>query len=131
MFYSRHFRSARVAISEDRGWRLRAPNSSVHKARCLFMRTVPTGEPGPRGGKERTGSGAGSKSGAGTETITGSGAVEARRRSARNRIKIVDAIRHFHCARVIISEDRGWCLRAPHSYVRKDRCLYTRIASRG
>ena len=35
--------SARVTISADRGWRLRAPDSSVRKARCLYKRIVPRG----------------------------------------------------------------------------------------
>ena len=43
----------------------------------------------------------------------------------------VDAIRHFYSARVIISADRGWRLRTPHSSVCKAWCLYTRIAPRG
>ena len=43
LFYSRHFHSARVTISPDRGWRLRAPDSSVRKARCLYTRIVPRG----------------------------------------------------------------------------------------
>ena len=66
----------------------------------------------------------------GTGTRTGSGRVEVRRRSARNRTRIVDAIRHFHSSSVIISADRGWRLRGPDSPVRKARCLYTRIAPR-
>ena len=68
MLYSSHFHSARVAISANRGWRLRAPDSSVRKARYLYTRIVRRGQPAPRDGKERTGSGAGSESGAGTET---------------------------------------------------------------
>ena len=39
--------------------------------------------------------------------------------------------RHFHSASVIISADRGWCLRTPGSSIRKARCLYTRIVPRG
>ena len=58
-------------ISSDRGWRVRAPNRSVHKARCLYTRIVQRGKPGPRGGKGRTGSGAGSEPGAGTKTGRG------------------------------------------------------------
>ena len=61
----------------------------------------------------------------------GIGEAEERRRSARNRTRVVDAIRHFHSARLIISGDRGWRLRAADSSVRKARCLYTRIVSRG
>ena len=34
-FYSKHFHSARVTISADRGWRLRTSDSSVRKARSL------------------------------------------------------------------------------------------------
>ena len=60
------------ARSADRGWRLRVPDSSVRKARCLYKRIVPREYPGPRDDKERTGSGAGLESRAGTETVTGS-----------------------------------------------------------
>ena len=67
-----HFHSSRVILSADRGWCLRAPDSSVRTARCLYTRIAPRGSPGPRDGNERTGSGAGSESGAGTETGTGS-----------------------------------------------------------
>ena len=35
--------TARVTISADRGWRLRVPDSSVRKARCLYKRIVPRG----------------------------------------------------------------------------------------
>ena len=41
LFYRRPFHSAYVIISADRGWRLRAPDSSVRKARCLYTRLVP------------------------------------------------------------------------------------------
>ena len=58
------------AQSADRGWRLRVPDSSVRKARCLYRRIVPREYPGPRNDKERTGSGSGLESGAGTETVT-------------------------------------------------------------
>ena len=43
LFYSRHFHFARVIISADRGWRLRVPDSSVRKVRCLYTRIVPRG----------------------------------------------------------------------------------------
>ena len=43
LFYSRHFHSARVTISADRGWRFRAPDSSARKARCLYTYIVPRG----------------------------------------------------------------------------------------
>ena len=46
-----------LAIS-DSGWRLRALDSSIRKARCLHKRIVPREQPGPRGVEERTGSGA-------------------------------------------------------------------------
>ena len=36
LFYSRHFHSARDILSADRGWRLRALDSSVRKTRCLY-----------------------------------------------------------------------------------------------
>ena len=75
--------------------------------------------------------GTGTRMGTGTGTGTGLGREEKRRISARNRIRIVDAIRHFHSARIIISADRGWRLRAPDSSVRKARCLYMRIAPKG
>ena len=39
----RHFHSVRVIISADRGWRLRAPGSSVRKARCLYTFIAPRG----------------------------------------------------------------------------------------
>ena len=67
-FYSRHFHSACVIIYADREWCLRAPDSSVRKARCLYTRLVPRGQSGARDEKERT------ASGAGTDTETGSGA---------------------------------------------------------
>ena len=44
---------------------------------------------------------------------------------------IIDVIRYFLSARVIISADKGWRLRAPDSSVRKARRLYRRIAPRG
>ena len=40
---TRHFPSARAIISADRGWRLRAPNSSVRKVRCLYTCIAPRG----------------------------------------------------------------------------------------
>ena len=43
LFYSRHFHSARTTISADRGWRLRAPDSSASKVRCPYTRIVPRG----------------------------------------------------------------------------------------
>ena len=45
MFYSRHFHCARVTISADRGWRLRAHDSSVRKARTEAV----TGSEGQEG----------------------------------------------------------------------------------
>ena len=45
--------------------------------------------------------------GRGMGTRTGSGRAEEIRRSARNRTRIVDAIRHVYSARAIISADRG------------------------
>ena len=71
------------------------------------------------------------KMGTGKRTRTGSGRAGGGRRSARKRTRVVDAIRHFHSARVVISADTGWRLRAPDSSVRKARCLNTRIAPRG
>ena len=61
---------------------------------------------------------------------TGLGRMEERRRSARNRTRVADAVRHIHSAHVIISADREGHLRAPDSSVCKVRCLYTRIAPR-
>ena len=66
--------------------------------------------------------GAGTRIGTGTGTRTGSAKAEKRRRSARNRTKVVDAM-HFYSARVIISAGRGWRLQAPDSSVREARCL--------
>ena len=43
LFYSRHFHSARVVISADRDWCLRAPDSSLRKAGCLYTHIVPRG----------------------------------------------------------------------------------------
>ena len=43
MFYSRHSHSARVTISADRGWRLRAPDGPIRKARRRYKRIVPGG----------------------------------------------------------------------------------------
>ena len=43
LFYGRYFHSARDIISADRGWRLRALDSSVRKARCLYTQIVPRG----------------------------------------------------------------------------------------
>ena len=42
-FYSRHSHSARATISADRGWRLRAPDIPIRKARGLYRRIVPGG----------------------------------------------------------------------------------------
>ena len=61
----------------------------------------------------------------GTITRTGSRRVDERRRRARNHTRVVDAIRHFHPTRVIISVNRGWHLQAPDSSAHKARCLYT------
>ena len=47
---------------------MRASNSSVHKAPCLCTHNVPGGEPSPRDGKERTGTGTGTGTRAGTRT---------------------------------------------------------------
>ena len=43
LFYNKNFHSARVTISADRGRRLQAPDSSVHKAWCLYTRIAPRG----------------------------------------------------------------------------------------
>ena len=51
--------------------------------------------------------------------------------SPRNCTRLVDAISPFHSVRVINSADRGWCLRAPDSSVRKVRRLYTHYEPRG
>ena len=75
--------------------------------------------------------GTGMKMGTGTGTRTGSGRVDEKRRSARNRTIIVDTIRHFYSVRVIISADREYRLRSSDSPVRKALCLYARIVPRG
>ena len=64
-----------VIISAYREWRLRAPYSSVRKARCLCTCILPRGESGPRDEKERTGTrtGTGTGSGVGTGTRTRTG----------------------------------------------------------
>ena len=59
MFYSRHSHSARVAISADRGWRLRAPDSPMRKARRLYKRIVPGGVTGSEGQEGANGAGGG------------------------------------------------------------------------
>ena len=41
--YSKLFHSARVTISADRGWRLRASDSCIRKAPCLYTHIVPRG----------------------------------------------------------------------------------------
>ena len=43
LFYGRYFHSARDIISADRGWRLRALDSSVRKARFLYTQIIPRG----------------------------------------------------------------------------------------
>ena len=57
-----------------------------------------------------TGTGTGTRAvaemGTGTGTRTGSWRAEERRRNARDRTIVEDAIRHFHSARVTISADR-------------------------
>ena len=39
----RHFHSEQLIIYEDRGGRLRAPDCSVCKDRCVYMRIAPRG----------------------------------------------------------------------------------------
>ena len=39
----RKFHSARAIISADKGWRLRAPDSFLRKARCPYTRIAPRG----------------------------------------------------------------------------------------
>ena len=63
------------------------------------------------------------------EVDFGEGGGEAKKR--KRRARVVDAIRHFHSEHVIISADRGRGLRTPDGYLRKARCMYTRIAPRG
>ena len=55
----KHFHSVRIVIYAGREWRLRAPDSSVRKARCLYTRIVPRGYNRIRGTgrSERVGSG--------------------------------------------------------------------------
>ena len=52
--------------------------------------------------------GTGTRIGTWTGTRTKSGMAEERRRTAKTSNRGVDAIRHFHSARVIISADRGY-----------------------
>ena len=67
-FCSRDFHFARVIISADRGYRLRAPDSSVPKAHCLYTCIVARGNRVRGTGRKRTGAGAGAGAGAGTRT---------------------------------------------------------------
>ena len=53
-----------------------------------------------------------------TGTRMKSGRVEERQRTTIKHIRVADAIRHFHSARVIISADRRWCLRPPQCSAR-------------
>ena len=59
MFYSRHSHSARVTISADRGWRLRAPDGPIRKARRRYKRIVPGGVTGSEGQAGANGVGGG------------------------------------------------------------------------
>ena len=59
MFYSRHSHSARVTISADRGWRLRAPDGPIRKARRRYKRIVPGGVTGSEGQEGANGVGGG------------------------------------------------------------------------
>ena len=61
MFYSRHSHYARVTISADRGWCLRAPDSDspIRKARCLYKRIVSGGVTGSEGQEGANGVGGG------------------------------------------------------------------------
>ena len=70
------------------------------------------------------------KNGDGNESRIGEGGGEVKKRKKPHK-RVVDAFRYFHSARVIISADKGWRLRAPDSSVRKVQCLYTRIAPTG
>ena len=59
MLYSRHSHSARVTISADRGWRLRAPDGPIRKARRPNKRIVPGGVTGSEGQEGANGVGGG------------------------------------------------------------------------
>ena len=59
---------------------------------------------------------------------TGAGKAEEKQ---RNRTRVVDAIRNFHSVHIIISVDRGCCLRAPDIFALKARYLCKRIAPGG
>ena len=59
LFHSGHFHSAYVIISADRGWRLRAPDSSVCDARCLCNCTGGVTGPEGREGTNEVGGGNG------------------------------------------------------------------------
>ena len=69
--YSRHSHSARVTISADRGWPLRAPDSPMRKASRLYKRIVPGGVTGSEGREGVNGVGGGVGVGVRTETVTG------------------------------------------------------------
>ena len=55
MFYIRHFHFARVAVSTDRGGRLRAPNSSVRKGPVFVHAHCTDGVTGSKGRGEANG----------------------------------------------------------------------------
>ena len=59
MFYSRHSHSAPVTISADKGWRLRAPDGSIRKARRRYKRIIPGGVIGSEGQEGANGVGGG------------------------------------------------------------------------
>ena len=77
MFYSRHSHSARVTISADRGWRLRAPDIPIRKARRLYKRIVPGGVTRSEGQESANGVGGGigvgGENGDGNEGVNGHG----------------------------------------------------------
>ena len=87
-----------------------------------------TGE-GTRNESSR-GKGNSDKDGDVNRTKTKSRRGEERRRTAKKQTSIVETIKYFHSARLVISADRRWRLQAPDSSARKTRCLNKHIAQR-
>ena len=87
---------------------------------------------GSRDGNEsNSGDGNGDEDGNGDGNEGGIGAGGGETKERKKLHKNCRRDRHFHSARVIISADKRWHLRAPDSSVYKARCLYTHIAPRG
>ena len=73
MFYSRHSHSARVTISANREWRLRAPDGPIRKVRRRYKRIVPGGVTGSEEQEGANGVGGGIGVGGGNGDGNGDG----------------------------------------------------------